>query len=198
MLSHTEVLPQQLVQFRQQIELLGHVPDEDFAELAAILHFKKCRKKEIILSEGQVCKQFYFILQGAIRAYSVHQGKEVNIEFFFENEVASDFYSLHHETPSKIYLEALEPCKLLTAAKADYFHIFNESMPLTSAIMHFFQNMFFEEEAHSTSFKSLTPEERYRYVMEHQPQLIQRVPITHLASYLGISRETVSRIRKRF
>lgn len=198
MRTHSQPTNQQLQEFKNQFGLLSNVPNEDFERLLPLFGFKQCRKKEVILSEGQVCRHLFFILEGAVRGFSIHEGKEINVEFYFENDIVADFYSLRHEIPSKMFLIAIEPCKLLAIAKVDYEHVFGDSLPLTSAAGRFFQNKFFKEEAHSTSFKALSPEERYLYVIEHQPHLIQRVPLTYLASYLGVSRETLSRIRSRY
>jgi len=192
-----ELTAAQMQQFKEHIALLGPVPDTDINRLVPFLHYKKCNKGNFILKEGQVCKNFYFILNGLVRGYSFHSNKEVNVEFFFENYIVADFYSLRNETPSQQFLIAMEPCELLYAAKADYIKIFNESIPLTSVAFRLFQNMFFEEETYSTTFKALSPEERYQFILANRPQLIQRVSLKHLASYLGMSRETLSRIRGR-
>ena len=192
-----EISKAQLHQFKEHIASLGTIPETDLDRLVPFLHYKNCSKGKFILKEGQVCKNFYFILNGLIRGYSVHHNKEVNVEFFFENHIVADFYSLRNGTPSQQFLIAMEPCELLYCAKADYIKIFNESIPLTSIAVRLFQNMFFEEEAYSTIFKALSPEERYQFILDKRPQLILRVPLIHLASYLGISRETLSRIRGR-
>jgi len=192
-----EISEAQLQQIKKHLTSLGPVPDADLNKLGPILHYKKYNKGNFILKEGQVCRNFYFILNGFVRGYSVHDNREVNVEFFFENYIVADFYSLRTETPSQQFLIAMEPCELLYAAKVDYLPIFSESIPLTSVSMRLFQNMFFEEEAYSTMFKALSPEERYQFIMANRPQLIQRIPLKHLASYLGMSRETLSRIRSR-
>jgi CRP-like cAMP-binding protein len=187
----------QLEQFTKHLAGLGPVPETDIDKLLPFLHYKKCSKGKFILKEGQVCRNFYFILNGLVRGYSVHNTKEVNVEFFFENYIASDFLSLRNETPSRQFLIAMEPCEMLYAAKADYLQVFQESVPLTTVGLRLFQNMFFEEEAYSTMFKALSPEERYHFVLTNRPYLIQRIPLKHLANYLGMSRETLSRIRGR-
>jgi hypothetical protein len=81
---------------------------------------------------------------------------------------------------------------------------YEEAVPVfqSSSSMHFllfrlFQDLFFKEEEHSNSFKLLSPEERYQFVIDNKPQYLQRIPLIYLASYLGISRETLTRIRKK-
>jgi len=197
MAATPELTESHLQQFKEHIASLGSVPDTEINKLVPFLHYKKYNKGNYILKEGQVCKKFYFILNGLVRGYSVHSSREVNVEFFFENYIVADFYSLRNDTPSQQFLIAMEPCELLYAAKADYIQLFNKSIPLTSVAFRLFQNMFFKEEAHSTTFKALSPEERYQFILDNRPQLVQRVPLKHLASYLGMSRETLSRIRGR-
>jgi CRP-like cAMP-binding protein len=192
-----EISETQLLEFKKQIRLLAPVPDDDLDKLVSLLHVKNYSKDEFILKAGSVCKNFYFILTGLVRGYEIFNDKEVNVEFFFENHIAADFYSLRNETPSQQFLVTMEPCEILYAAREDYLKVFLQSAPLTFMSMRLFQNMFFEEEAYSTMFKKLTSEERYQYVLENRPNLIQRIPINQLASYLGMSRESLSRIRSR-
>ena len=197
MLSPSELNETQIQQFRNQINLLSSVPDDDLGKLVSLLHYQKCNKGKFILKEGSVCKNFYFVLNGLVRGFSIFNDKEVDVKFFFENHIVADFYSLRNETPSQQFLVAMEPCELFYAAKENYLQIFEESSALTSASMRLFQNMYLEEEAYSTRFKALTPEERYQFVLQKRPQLVQRIPLRYLASYLGMSRETLSRIRGR-
>jgi CRP-like cAMP-binding protein len=83
------------------------------------------------------------------------------------------------------------------AAKKDAVPVFQNSTSWVMILFRFFQQLYLEEEAHSNTFKLLSPEERYQYVLEHKPNYLQRIPLVHLASYLGMSRETLTRIRKK-
>jgi hypothetical protein len=83
------------------------------------------------------------------------------------------------------------------ATKADAVPVRASDPDLHMLLFRFFQDLFFKEEEHSNSFKLLSPEERYRFLLENKPQYLTRVPLVHLASYMGVSRETLTRIRQR-
>ena len=189
--------PEVLTRFRQKLESLAPITDDDFQHLAGIMHKKRFKKKEVILKEGQVCKYYYFILSGCIRSFSLEHGREVNIKFYFEDDLACDFVSYRLEQPSHFNMIAMEDCIVYYAAKTESNPIFQNTMALHMTLFRFFQDLYFKEEEHSNSFKLLSPEERYQYLLENNPQYLQRIPLVHLSSYLGISRETLNRIRKK-
>jgi CRP-like cAMP-binding protein len=144
-----------------------------------------------------VCKHYYFILSGCIRRFSLENGKEINVKFYFEDELVSDFVSFRYEEPSQFYFVALEDADVYYATKAEAVPVFQGSSSLHFLLFRIFQDLFFKEEEHSNSFKLLSPEERYQFVIDNRPQYLQRIPLIYLASYLGISRETLTRIRKK-
>jgi len=189
--------PDALTRFRNKLGTLTPITDDDFQRVAAIMHEKYYNKGEVILKEGQVCKYYYFILSGCIRSFSLEHGREVNIKFYFEDDLACDFVSYRLEQPSHFNMIAMEDCIVYYAAKTESNPIFQNTMALHMTLFRFFQDLYFKEEEHSNSFKLLSPEERYQYLLENNPQYLQRIPFVHLSSYLGISRETLHRIRKK-
>ena len=191
------VTPEQIDLLRRKVDRLQPVSDKDFNEFAGILHCEQFTKGQLILREGDVCRHLYFLLKGCIRSYSLEDGKEVNLRFFFENQIFSDFDSLRFEKSSQVYLVATDSCIVLSAVKADFNPILLHSKSLLNFAFRFFQQLFIREQQHSNSFKLLSPEERYLYLQEHEPHYLQRIPLTYLASYLGTSRETLSRIRRK-
>ena len=108
-----------------------------------------------------------------------------------------DFVSYRLEEPSHFNMIAMEDCIVYSAAKTDSYPIFQSTMTLHMTLFRFFQDLYFKEEEHSNNFKLLSPEERYQFLLENNPQYLQRIPLVHLSSYLGISRETLNRIRKK-
>jgi CRP-like cAMP-binding protein len=183
-----------LERFRKTLESFTSFSDDDFLLLADMMHEKHFDKGEVLLREGQVCKEFYYILSGCLRSFSLEEGREVNVKFFFEDEFACDFESMREEEPSKFYLVAMEEVTVFYATKT-------EAVPVMAHfytfLFRFFQEQYFKESEHSNSFKLLSPEERYRYLLAHRPNYLQRIPLVHLATYLGMSRETITRIRKK-
>lgn len=189
--------PEALARFRKKLESLAPISDDDFQQVADIMHEKHFSKREVLLKEGQVCKHYYFILSGCIRSFSLENGKEVNIKFYFEDDIACDFISYRLQEPSHFYMVAVEDCTLYYAAKTEATPVFENTPSLHTTLFRFFQELYFKEEEHSNSFKLLSPEERYQYLVDNKPQYLQRITFTQLSSYLGISRETLNRIRKK-
>lgn len=175
----------------------AEVPDKEFEHLSQVMHRKYFNKGEVILREGQVCRHYYFILKGSIRSFSIRDGKEVNVNFYFEDDTACDFASFRNEAPSEFYFVAMEDCVTFYGTKTEAAPVFVRQISLQTFLFRFFQDLYLKEEEHSNMYKMLDPENRYKYMVENHPQFLQRVPVMHLASYLGMSRETLSRIRKK-
>lgn len=185
-----------LARYRQKFGSLAPITDEEFKSLADLMQEKHFSRGEVILREGQVCRHFYFILQGCIRSFNLKEGREVNVNFYFEDDTACDFASFREESPSQFYLVAMEDCIVYYTSKVEALPVFLKEPAFHMLLFRFFQQLFLREEEHSNTFKLLSPKERYCYVLEHQPQYLQRIPMVYLASYLGISRETLTRIRR--
>src|SRR6478736_3461233 len=97
-----------LAMYRKKMESFSPIPDDEFNQLAENLHEKHFAKGEVLLKEGQVCKEFYFIISGCIRSFSLEQGREVNVKFFFETDTACEFTSFRSGEPSSFYMIVME------------------------------------------------------------------------------------------
>lgn len=186
-----------LSRLRKKLESFAPLSDKEFTLWANMMHVKQFNKGEVILKEGQICKQFYFILDGCLRSFSLEEGREVNVKFYFEDDFACDFESLRNATPSLFYLVAMEDATVYYTTKQEAIPILESEQGFFVFLFRFFQELYFEEEEHSNSFKLLSPQQRYLYLIEHKPNYLQRIPLIHLASYLGMSRETLTRVRKK-
>jgi CRP-like cAMP-binding protein len=91
----------------------------------------------------------------------------------------------------------MSPGTTLQASRTDYLPLLESNTEFLQAAYRFFQELFFQEEERTNMLRKLTTEERYMYVLENQPHLLQRISLTQLASWLGISRESLSRIRNK-
>jgi len=180
---------------RKALNVLHLLPDSDFEKFSQVFKYRKYNKGEVILQEGKVCRHLWFIVKGCIRIFAIEGGVDVNVRFFFEGSIAADFISLRHEIPSNFYMVALEDTEVLYAYKPDYRPLIDFSKSLTMLAAEFFAHHFYDEIAQSNSFKLMTPEERYNNLLLTRPKYFQRIPLTYLASYLGMSRKTLSRIR---
>ncbi len=183
--------------FKQKLLSYTTVSDKDLELLTHLMHRKHFYKGEVILKEGEVCKEYYFVLQGYLRTYSIKNEREVNVNFYFEDHTACNFASFRNNTPSQFYMIAMEDCIVYYGTKKETEPVLLTEVSLHALLFRFFQDLYLKEEEHSDNFKLFTPEERYKYMLANQLQYLQRIPVKYLASYLGVSRETLSRIRKK-
>jgi len=184
-----------LQRYRKYVDTIYPLPNEDFDALGKFLKYKHIKKGDYLFEAGMVCKYFWFVGKGSLRLFLQKDDTDINVRFFFENSVVADFVSLNDGKPSLFNLIAMEDCEVLSAYRPFYKAVTNISKSIIQLSANFYQQNFFKEIEHSNSFKIMRPEERYQYLLDNYPLYFQRVPLTHLASYLGMSRKTLGRIR---
>lgn len=159
---------------------------------------KKFRKRQYFLQEGEVCKHSAFIVKGAMRQYNVSEkGEEHIIKLFLERSWASDYESVIKKTPSIYFIDAWEDTVTLVIAKTDLAYLIGHIPALLEWIRKLDNDFVIDAERRISASIRLTAEERYFDLETNYPALIQRFPQHIIASYLGINRETLSRIRGR-
>lgn len=155
------------------------------------------KKKVKILSAGERINTIYFIVKGAARIYYLDkEGKETNTWFLFENELLISVYSFYTGNPSFEYLETLEDCKLIAVKREKLDEMYLQFMEFNFSGRKLTEYYHTRNEMQANDLRMYTAKERYQHLLQRSPQLFQRVALGHIASYLGISRETLSRIRK--
>ena len=158
---------------------------------------KKLRKRQYFLQSGDVCKYFAFIVNGAMRQYSVDEkGAEHIVQLAVENWWVGDRESYLMLSPSSYNIDAWEDCDLLVIAKADFLAL-SEKVPalvLMARQMDDKNSIAMQRRLNATI--SFSAEKRYTDFVQRYPAMLQRFPLHLLASYLGITKETLSRIRK--
>lgn len=174
------------------------VADKQFEQIKECFVPKKIRKRQYFLQSGDVCKYLGFVVRGALRQYSIDEkGVEHIVQFGIEDWWVGDRESFTMLTPSKYNIDALEDCDLLliTYEKLQYLIVHVPVMTKTITQMDQKHSIANQKRIHAAI--SLTAEERYVELMQTNPALFQRFPQNMIASYLGISPETLSRIRKK-
>lgn len=173
------------------------ISKEDPRQLLDDIPYGEFEKGTYLLREGQVPKACYFVLKGLVRQYELVDGEEKTTFFYTEENAIVEFESSSAQTPTRMNWVCEEDC-LLVIGWLDKIEDAYERNPKLETMSRLFMG---EDVAKykelATSFITLKPEERYRLLMEKRPDLLNRVPQYHLASYLGIKPETLSRIRKR-
>lgn len=186
-------------QFRKYIDdkTGAIITDADFELVKAAFVLKKFRKKQYLLQAGDVCKYLSFIIKGAVRQYSVDEkGAEHIIRFGIENWWAADRESFELSEPSVYNIDAWEETEVLQISFANLTNI-KETVPIMKLLTHALdKGSYIASQKRIHAAISLTAEERYLELYKQNPVLFQRFPQNMIASYLGVSPETLSRIRK--
>lgn len=155
------------------------------------------KRKEFILQEGQVCQYYTFVTEGCFRMYAVDKaGKEHNVQFAAESDWIADIGSFYSGKPSKLSIESIEPSRILQIDKLDLIHMYRHYPKFVRNFKVIFENKFVELQNRVLQNISSTAEERYLAFLEQYPNLSNRIPSIQIASYLGITPEFLSKVRK--
>jgi CRP-like cAMP-binding protein len=158
---------------------------------------KKLRKKQYLLQEGDVCKYMAFVEKGLLRSYNVDdKGYEHMIQFAWEGWWISDTYSFLSGDPAAYNIDAIEDAELLLITLPHFEEMTLKVPKMERYFRILFQNNIVSKERRLLSSITYSAEEKYLKLSETNPELIQRIPQNLIASYLGITPETLSRIRK--
>jgi CRP-like cAMP-binding protein len=171
--------------------------DEQFKAISALYTSKKVSKGTIILREGEVCQHNIFVTKGCLRSYVVDKnGKEQIVQFAPENWWISDQNSLLKQEPAMFFIDAIEDSEVLLSER-DFNDRFSAILPSGAQMMQMlFHNSFKAMQKRVINLLSASAEERYLEFIKLYPTVALRVPQKMIASYLGITPESLSRIRK--
>lgn len=199
-LFHDENVCQELKMYqalRRSLDELLRVSDDDWMTFSSILLPVSVGKNEFILREGQICQGVYFLEEGIIRTFLLKEEKEINKAFYFPKEFLREIESYSTNEPSSNFIQAIENSKLVFIQKDKLVKLYNQSIFFQELGRKILEQIAITEQNYTTLLTSYLPKERYLHILNTRPELISRVPLQFLASYLGISRESLSRIRKR-
>ncbi len=154
--------------------------------------------KTILLEEGKVSLQYIFIEKGCVRLFFNNDGNDKTVQFFFENEGLTSFESFVNNSPGAFTIETIEPSVVYLLPK-QYVTQLMEELSHEPGFLKMMLQLSAQRQTHYinefVSFIRDTPEERYQKLLSERPHIIQRVPQHYIASYLGISRVHLSRIK---
>jgi CRP-like cAMP-binding protein len=191
----TEQLPESLDSlFRQKFQL----DNDQLALISDKFRPTKIEKKGFYLKQGDIAKSRAFLVKGAVRYFYLDNNLKENTLFFrFENMWLGDIESYHEQTPSKISIQTLEDSELLIINKTD-FAILQQQIPALEKwyainAVKMYASLFNK----LVEAKLRTPEEKYLHLLDNEPQIFQRVSLQHIAAYLEIEPQSLSRLRKR-
>jgi CRP-like cAMP-binding protein len=176
-------------------------PDMDDGLLGKLVESVDVRERPrgtLLVRQGDVASDCYFVLQGCLRMFfQDEEGNERTVEFFTEQQSVVIYESYTHGRPSPYSLECSEPCLLLAGDLKDEYSTYERFPIIRDLIRATLENRIAEGQENYGSFKASSPEQRYLQLLERRPGLAGRVPQHQLASYLGITPESFSRLKHR-
>lgn len=169
----------------------------DFTKLDLQIKKRKLDKGEYLLREGEVCQFIGFMIQGCFRIFVIKEDKEITFDFFMGNRPVADYESYFCKKPTQFYVQAIEPSEILILNDACLNLLFEEPENGQRLQRIVVEHLFFRFRNKLLSLYLDEPEERYRKLLQTEPDLLQRIPQYYLASYLGIEPESLSRLKRR-
>jgi CRP-like cAMP-binding protein len=177
----------------QAINSLLHFSEEERKDFTGRLIYKKVERNDPILNAGEICKGFHFVNKGSFRQYCLNDHEEVTLNLMIENDWAFDHQSFTSQRPSTNVITASQDSEVLFLGMNEMHALIRKSPS------YFALGRILENGAHNSYRQDLksTPEEKYLQLLKNRPEIIQRFPLKHIASYLGMTPETISRVRKK-
>lgn len=163
-------------------------------------HITPCTvaKRKLLLKEGMTCQHIYFIIKGALRGFTREGQKDITTWITVENELVSSILSLDERVRSIENIQALEKCELLALTLADLGIMYERYPECNVLARKILQRYYADAEQRAFIARLTKAENKYRYFLKRHQALSNRIPLKYIASYLGVTLETLSRIRKKF
>jgi CRP-like cAMP-binding protein len=179
--------------------ILQHIPgiESCWERYEHLFKRQEYSSKTILLREEDTARKMYFIEKGCIRLYFSDVDKDVTVQFFFEGKQVSSMESFQEDRPSKFSLETLEDTTCYVLSKDGYHQLITELPSFKIHFEEFFKQRMFHYLNLLLDHIRYSPEQRYRALLETNPEIIERIPQYYIASYLGITPVSYSRIRHR-
>lgn len=185
------------IQLRKIDELIQNLDRETIAALESIREVKIYKRGEFLLHQDKVCRYSFLVEKGILRKFYLNDAKEITTELIFENDIAVSLDSYVLQKPSKEFIQAITDITvsqtdalLFQEIKGKFPKLMELDLMMTEYYAMWLEKRLFE-------FRTLNATERYLQLLDQQPQIILEIPLTYIASYLGVSLETLSRIRSK-
>jgi CRP-like cAMP-binding protein len=165
------------------------------ADFQQIIHKKSFSKNEIIHEEGKICNHLFLIEKGIARSYYYKDGKDITAHFSVENETITAIDSFIQRKRSRYNIELLENSDVILISHQDLHHLLQAKPHYEKFVRIFLEQIYIDLAQRIEDLLFHTAKERYEKLVKDKPNILQRVNLKHIASYIGITQETLSRIR---
>lgn len=181
---------------KEIIQSLLEFSDDSYDFLIKIATEKEVRKNQLIFHPDKPTNKILFLKTGLLRGYKIIDGKDYTHHFYIENWFATDFSSFLNEKPSQIFIESIEKTSYYEFKKKDLLDLYNKSHQNERLGRIIAEKAFLSTVEKLADLQLLNLNEKYNALINRNPSLFQRVPQKHIASYLGVSEQSLSRIKK--
>ena len=172
-----------------------NLPDTELDAIATKFRKKTVKKNEFLLRQGDVCRDLIFVQEGCLRLYYIADGVEVSVWFSFKHSSAVELYSFISERPSEYFLQAIEDSELLYLPKSVLNTLYETYPKMQEMMRKFWEDVVINLIDRFTALQRDPAEKRYRDLLK-KPPYVQTIPQKYLASFIGVTPTSLSRIRK--
>lgn len=175
----------------------SRISEEDFSLVSNVLTKRFVRKKRALINQGEICRYLYFVEKGSLRSYSIGKdGSEHVLQLVIEDNWIADLSSFITQTPGNLIVEAIEDSEVLLLPNSAIDELCEKLPKLETYFRKLYQRAYVSMQQRYNAVQSSQAKERYEILIRDNPQFAARIPLIHIASYLGITAESLSRIRK--
>ena len=186
--------------FADYLNLLSEVSflsDSSKKELCSHLKVKQVAKGDCLLKYGEICKDIYYVNKGFVRIFYYKNGKNITEWFASEGHFCFSIASFFEGTPTKLVIEAIDDSEIFLLSKAGLDKLKMTNIEIANLLIEFFSRSLILSQKRMESIQFETAKQRYHNLLKDQPSILNKVPLQYVASYLGITQETLSRIRSK-
>jgi CRP-like cAMP-binding protein len=180
----------------EYIKNIAHLSDQTEEKLSQVFRREEFTKGHFLYQQGEICQHIYYIEKGFARVfYYTETGKEITQWFFAENSFLTAVDSFYHHKPTMVYCELLENSVIYSLKYTDMETMLDEEHNMAKLAFHVVYELAKKLSEYIIGLKFQSAEDRYNALMNEYPQIFQRAKLGYIASFLGITQETLSRIR---
>ena len=178
------------------IRKLTPLSEPEFEEFKNLFVLKKAKRNQFILREGEICQHIYFILQGSFRLYQINEIGQEQIRYFaLENKFGTNLTSLIEGSASQEYIQSIEPTEYFQIGKIDFFKLVETVPQLNVVYRNILENAYITSQKRIYKLQGMSALDKLRWLTQHYPGILARIPSRMIASYLGITPFTLSRLK---
>lgn len=182
---------------RKYFQRIMPLSDEEVDAIMETTSIQPYKKGTVLLKEGQISNEVYFVLEGCVRQYFVVNGEERTNNFFTDEQWVISLSSFGQNIPSNHYLDCCMDSTLVVGNRAKEESLYLRFPKLESVSRKVMEKVFTEQHEIMASYTTDSAEQRYLKLLKSRPDLFQKIPQYQIASYVGVKPESLSRIRKR-